>query len=298
MNNTDVWVEITESAHKHGGKGWEFGTCLWSPSRDRAGTDKYEIMRRPSVGDIVLHFYKDKWPDGRLERRVSGHSRVKKGYREIYEEPPSPGIWANMKRYYRIDLEDYHPLTKPLPVRELEETYGNEIRREILEIAPRFYPFTKYGDTIRTVRGRYLARCTDNLYLLIKTIAKLEEGINESRRGIDSPHSEYSEALRYSKEKYFWARNRELAREAKKYYGFRCQICESTYEEIYGNLGKSYIECHHLNPLSERAEREWTKEIRTNIKDVTILCANCHRIVHSRKRALSIDFVKAHIRKG
>ena len=297
MNNTDIWIEITKSEHKHGGKGWEFGTCLWSPSRNRAGSDRYGIMRRPRVGDLVLHFYRDTWPDGRLETRISGYSKVKKGCKEVYEEPPSPGNWANMKPYYRIDLEDYSPLAKPLPLRELRETYGNEIRREILEIDPRFYPFNTYGDTIHTVQGIYLARCTDHLYLLIKTIAKLEEDISDDKRGIDSPHSEYSEALRYSREKYFWARNRGLAREAKKYYGFRCQICESTYEEIYGDLGKNYIECHHLNPVSERAEEEWTKEIRTNIKDVTILCANCHRIVHSKKPALRIDYVKARIRK-
>jgi hypothetical protein len=26
-----VFVEITKENHAHGGPGWEFGTCLWSP---------------------------------------------------------------------------------------------------------------------------------------------------------------------------------------------------------------------------------------------------------------------------
>ena len=61
----NIWVEITKSEHKHGGDGWEFGTCLWSPSKNRAGNDRYGIMREPKQGETVLHFYNDVWPDGR-----------------------------------------------------------------------------------------------------------------------------------------------------------------------------------------------------------------------------------------
>jgi len=32
-----VWIEDTKSEHQHGGPGWEFGTCLWSPSTDEKG---------------------------------------------------------------------------------------------------------------------------------------------------------------------------------------------------------------------------------------------------------------------
>lgn len=45
-----VWVEITRDEHGHGGEGWGFGTCLWSPERDNAGHDRYAIMRQqPNV---------------------------------------------------------------------------------------------------------------------------------------------------------------------------------------------------------------------------------------------------------
>src|SRR3712207_7557670 len=43
-----AWVEITPDDHGHGGPGWEFGTCLWSPSRNRTGDDRYRIMRERS----------------------------------------------------------------------------------------------------------------------------------------------------------------------------------------------------------------------------------------------------------
>ena len=48
------YVEITKSEHGHGGPGWEFGGCLWSPARNRAGSDRYALMREAVVGDRVL----------------------------------------------------------------------------------------------------------------------------------------------------------------------------------------------------------------------------------------------------
>jgi hypothetical protein len=51
-----VWIEDTKSAHGHGGPGWEFGSCLWSPSRADGGIDYYALMREPAPGDLVIHF--------------------------------------------------------------------------------------------------------------------------------------------------------------------------------------------------------------------------------------------------
>src|SRR5436190_19390927 len=97
----NVWVEITRSTHQHAGLGWEFGRCLWSPSRDRAGHDRYALMRRPRPSDLVLHFYYNSWPDGAIETRLAGRSFVASEYQEVFTEPPLPGQWAGMAPYYR-----------------------------------------------------------------------------------------------------------------------------------------------------------------------------------------------------
>lgn len=47
----DIFIEITKSEHDHGGQGWNFGTCLWSPSKNRNGKDSYKLMRKPKKRD-------------------------------------------------------------------------------------------------------------------------------------------------------------------------------------------------------------------------------------------------------
>ncbi len=39
-------------------------------------------------------------------------------------------------------------------------------------------------------------------------------------------------------------------------------------------------------------ELEWTDELQTSVDDITVLCANCHRMIHRRKPALSLTELK------
>src|SRR5215218_1870244 len=64
-------------------------------------------MREPVRGSLVLHAYHDHWPEGATETRICGQSIVSQAHKEVIEEPPSPGSWAGMSPYYRIDLEGY-----------------------------------------------------------------------------------------------------------------------------------------------------------------------------------------------
>ena len=113
----------------------------------------------------------------------------------------------------------------------------------------------------------------------------------------ESTDLEYAEGLRHQAERNFFQRNPALIKQAKAIYGYSCQVCGFNFATTYGELGSDFAEGHHINPLSERPPEEWTTAIQTNIADVAVLCANCHRMIHRRKPALSIDELKA-IRNG
>lgn len=72
------------------------------------------------------------------------------------------------------------------------------------------------------------------------------------------------------------AKNREAAIQI---HGTKCMICGFDFEEKYGQLGKGYIEVHHIKPLSKLDE-----EIVVNPEtDLICVCSNCHRMLHRFK---------------
>ena len=66
-----------------------------------------------------------------------------------------------------------------------------------------------------------------------------------------------------------------------------CEICGFDFFSIYGSIGEDYIEVHHKKPISKMKEGE-----KTNLKDVAVVCANCHRMIHRKKPWLTIEQIK------
>jgi len=81
-------------------------------------------------------------------------------------------------------------------------------------------------------------------------------------------------------------RNSRLAREAKRIHGTSCKVCSFSFEEHYGELGKGFIEAHHLQPLSKL---KGEKLLLNPKDDFTVLCSNCHRMIHRYDRPEDIS---------
>lgn len=54
-----------------------------------------------------------------------------------------------------------------------------------------------------------------------------------------------------------------------------CEVCRFSFEEKYGEIGKGFIEVHHLKPISDYEENELT-----SIDNLKLVCSNCHRMIH------------------
>ena len=294
----NVYVEITKSEHSHGGTGWEFGTCLWSPSRNKSGADYYSLMREPVPGDLVFHIYSDVWSDSHRDTRLCGYSLVDKSCYEVKVEPPLPGNWVGMPPYYRIDLKDYTAVPSAVPVGVLLSEYADRIREDLELNAPVYYPFYDYGGRrISTVQGRYLSRCTQNLFSIFQEALHVQS----AAEAIELPpvfiHKEYREGRRMTAERRFFARNPKLAVDARKQHGCKCQVCGFSFEQFYGEIGHGFIEVHHKDPLSERSGSEGSDEFVSTLDDVAALCSNCHSMIHRKTPALTVSELQILVQK-
>jgi len=74
-----------------------------------------------------------------------------------------------------------------------------------------------------------------------------------------------------------------------EYFGYKCQICDFSFLEKYGEIGKDFCHVHHIEPLSETGgERDIDPT-----KDLIPVCANCHAIIHRKKPALKPEELRA-----
>lgn len=59
-------------------------------------------------------------------------------------------------------------------------------------------------------------------------------------------------------------------------HGYRCAVCRKTFEDIYGKLGKDFIEVHHKDPISKG------KRATNPLLDLIPVCSNCHKMLHHK----------------
>ncbi|WP_079201174.1 HNH endonuclease [Pseudomonas sp. CC6-YY-74] len=75
--------------------------------------------------------------------------------------------------------------------------------------------------------------------------------------------------------------------------GLVCDLCATDGGKVDPAIRESMFECHHVIPLSVIGET------KTKVKDMALLCANCHRLLHraiaNRRHWLSIEEAKTQL---
>ena len=90
-------------------------------------------------------------------------------------------------------------------------------------------------------------------------------------------------------------RSRKLVEECKKsalkkHGRLFCEACGFDFSMKYGVAGAGLIDVHHTKPVHTLVEGDKTK-----LEDLAMLCSNCHRVVHSSRKWLTVAQVTASI---
>ena len=87
-------------------------------------------------------------------------------------------------------------------------------------------------------------------------------------------------------------RDRKFAKMVRKHYRSQgggqliCQACGCVPVEVYGPAGESSMEAHHKIPIEQLQP-----DSVTVVNDMAMICASCHRVVHSEKPCLTVEQV-------
>lgn len=98
----------------------------------------------------------------------------------------------------------------------------------------------------------------------------------------------YEEGKKYKVELTKYERNPINRKLCLLAHGYRCKVCGLLFEEKYGNIGKDYIEVHHLKPVSQVGPDYKIDPIN----DLVPICSNCHSMVHRRNPPFTVEELK------
>lgn len=163
-----AWLEMSRDP-EHGGTGWEFGVCLWSPT-ERAGGGAWgywDLMARVREGDAVLHLR------GKNNPQFVGHSIADADCQITSERPPSLGTWGHAERFYRVPLRDYLPLEPSISLSAIFQERREELATYRREHSPvtrkngRLLFYVEQAGRLQCQNGAYLSEVDSELAAIL-----------------------------------------------------------------------------------------------------------------------------------
>lgn len=243
----NIFIEITNL--KHGGLGWELGTCLWSPVYNLGNTKSWKLMESVRPDDLIIHLVK-------INELYHFYaiSNVDSQILIIEQEPPKADKWAGMLEYQRINLRNFNRLENPYPINSFFKKFNFKLKKLIIEENHQFY--VEYGDFKELrVAQKYFAKCSESLYQLFDKVSQeinfnpileLENNNNYVPSANEPQNPDYNQPGRVPTLVSRIIRDTQLSRIVKSKNSWKCQICG---KQIQLPNGKNYSEGHHLKPL-------------------------------------------------
>lgn len=178
----DVFAELTsvsDKPYKQPDGEYPLGTAVFSRQEATDGSDRYQTMQEPQVGDIMLHLVKD-------TQELRGVSVVTSPLRRDFDGPPD-NSWEPEARGdgYYLPLGSYQEFSEPLAIKDA--VFQNELYSPRLTELREEYTHLPYDKRGHFVQG-YLFRIPDALlYLLIAEEPALLSVCDQLHWSLSSP---------------------------------------------------------------------------------------------------------------
>lgn len=183
------------------------------------------------------------------------------------------GGYSDYKALYEYLENNVEPI-------KLAKTWQNTVRRTIQNYSSDSNAYSNSEDIFYSVDG------------IGGGVWGLRDNYLEIKKDVLIDNYEFPEGKKLFKEHTSRERNSTLISIAKDKFkekngSLYCEVCGFNFEKVYGEIGSDYIEAHHTKPISEYSDNE-----RTTIKDLLMVCSNCHKMIHRKRPWLSKSEIK------
>ena len=91
-----------------------------------------------------------------------------------------------------------------------------------------------------------------------------------------------------------YERDPRARRQCLEHWGYSCAVCDFSFEERYGTLGRNFIHVHHLRELSQVPPGYKVDPVN----DLRPVCPNCHAMIHRGPGpALAVEELRRQLRR-
>ena len=138
-------------------------------------------------------------------------------------------------------------------------------------------PYEIITDPYKNYRGN------DGLFywVLRDEIQKKKKNTNAKKETVELGQR-YVEGKSRDKVHIAYERNRKAREACIAIKGTTCEICGFDFYDMYGAIGKGFIEVHHVAPISKTGINAIDPE-----NDLLVVCSNCHSMIHRRENPYS-----------
>jgi 5-methylcytosine-specific restriction enzyme A len=131
-------------------------------------------------------------------------------------------------------------------------------------------------------------RCHQVAIAIFESLEGPDDGAAPSSEWLAEGEDDAPEGRLLTRQHVYRERNRKLVQRKKQQVlrdrgKLECEACGFDFARAYGAHGDGFIECHHTKPVATLRAND-----RTHLKDLALLCANCHRMIHRGKKWLEI----------
>jgi hypothetical protein len=205
----------------------------------------------------------------------------------------TPGTISDEKELARIWTPEIR-LTRVLSANKT----GDTIEKKIEELMDKLIPLFKYVSAVEweeETRKDEQPEGADLVHFSIGELSGEEDLETTVAHDLQSMTIEQSSIEKMKKSGYnnSYERDLKLRYAAIAHHGRSCKVCGFNFEALYGERGRDYIEVHHLRPVFPG--RKATVHPET---DMTVLCSNCHRMIHRyHNNVLTVEELKSLLRR-